>query len=182
MQLALGHLLTQGGNWLRRQHAAGRGEVDTASSEGAKRIKVDTDFTWGWRERERKGSFYNSLQFLVAIRLKSDFFTLFCLFSLCPSYTWMRLTIVYKISKYELIRRIEKGASMISNINDVRDDSSIQCVSGHCSHRSIITRNLHSHMDWISANAPLTFTTFTTNFTFTTTSSTTTTQIGNQTK
>ena len=76
MQLALGHLLTQGGNWLRRQHAAGRGEVDTASSEGAKRIKVDTDFTWGWRERERKESF----QFLVAIGLKSDFFILFCLF------------------------------------------------------------------------------------------------------
>ena len=142
MQLALGHLLTQGGNWLRRQHAAGRGEVDTASSEGAKRIKVDTDFTWGWRERERKESF----QFLVAIGLKSDFFILFCLYSLCPSYTWMRLTIVDKISKYESIRRIEKGASMISNINDVRDDSSIQCVSGHCSHRSIITRNLHSYI------------------------------------
>ena len=58
----------------------------------------------------------------------------------------MRLTIVYKISKYESIRRIEKGASMISNINDVRDDSSIQCVSGHCSHCSIITRNLHSYI------------------------------------
>ena len=105
MQLALGHLLTQGGNWLRRQHAAGRGEVDTASSEGAKRIKVDTDFTWGWRERERKESF----QFLVAIGLKSDFFILFCLFSLCPSYTWVRLWIKYpNMSRYGELKKAHR--------------------------------------------------------------------------